>query len=117
VLPVDEGFIGREPERSALGSLAARARAGDGSIVLLVGEAGVGKSTLARAVLADSGLDVVHGFGSQAGAAAYGPIVEALRGLLESRTAGDAIEPGLAPHLAVLLPARSLPSRAWHTNS
>ena len=42
-----------------------------GSLVLLAGEAGVGKTTLARRVLAGSGLQVLEGFGAQGGAAAF----------------------------------------------
>jgi hypothetical protein len=45
---VDDLLIGREPERQALASLAAAAVTGNGSIVLVAGEAGVGKTTLAR---------------------------------------------------------------------
>jgi MoxR-like ATPase len=67
-LPGEELLIGREAERAALRALAAEARAGDGAIVLLAGEAGVGKTMLARAVLAGSGLDVAMGFGVQEGA-------------------------------------------------
>src|SRR5690348_17872600 len=84
--------IGRESERSALADAAAR-----GGIVLLTGEAGVGKTTLARTVLGESGLQPLEGFGVQEGASAYGPVVEALRTL---RARGAALP---AP-LAALLP-------------
>ena len=73
-MPGEELLIGREAERAALDALAAGARAGDGAIVLLAGEAGVGKTRLARTVLAGSGLEVAMGFGVQEGASAYGPI-------------------------------------------
>src|SRR5919201_1159574 len=78
-------LIGREDERRALEELASRAAAGRGAIVLLAGEAGVGKTTLARSVLASSDLEPVKGFGVQEGASAYGPIVEALRGVRRRR--------------------------------
>jgi class 3 adenylate cyclase/tetratricopeptide (TPR) repeat protein len=39
-------FVGREAERAAVREAAARARAGHGQVVLLVGDAGVGKSRL-----------------------------------------------------------------------
>jgi class 3 adenylate cyclase/tetratricopeptide (TPR) repeat protein len=39
-------FVGREPERELLGAAAASARGGSGSLVELVGEAGIGKSRL-----------------------------------------------------------------------
>jgi DNA-binding CsgD family transcriptional regulator len=44
----DSGIFGRDRERSALGALLDQARAGSGSIVLVGGEAGIGKTTLAR---------------------------------------------------------------------
>ena len=103
-------LIGREPERSALADVAARAREGSGSIVLVAGEAGVGKTTLAEAVLAESGLEVVKGLGVQDGAAAYGPIVEALRAVRTSRDGATASSPELARHLAVLMPELGAPA-------
>ena len=69
-----DAFAGREPERAALEAAAARARAGEGSIVLLAGEAGVGKSMLARTALAGCDLELYEGFGVQDGASAYGPM-------------------------------------------
>ena len=98
-LPGEELLIGREAERAAVDALAAQVRAGDGAIVLLAGEAGVGKTLLARTVLGGSGLELVMGFGVQEGASAYGPIVEALRTLLQRGA-----EPPLRSQLAMLLP-------------
>jgi DNA-binding CsgD family transcriptional regulator/type II secretory pathway predicted ATPase ExeA len=101
-LPGEELLIGREAERAALDALAAEARAGDGAIVLLAGEAGVGKTMLARTVLAGSGLEVAMGFGVQEGASAYGPILEALpeltldAALLDRATLFEAIRSLLA---------------------
>ena len=109
---MEDALIGREPERSALEALVARARAGDGSIVLLAGEAGIGKTTLARAVLADCGLDVVEGFGVQDGGSAYGPVVEVLRAVLRSGAGAGVIEPPFGSHLAVLLPELGPPAPA-----
>ena len=45
----DQPIIGREREQAQLQAWAADALAGRGSLVLLAGEAGVGKTTLARA--------------------------------------------------------------------
>jgi hypothetical protein len=103
----DDPLIGREPERVALEAAVARARAGGGAIVLLAGEAGVGKTALARAVLADCGLNVAEGLGVQQGASAYGPIVQVLRAILRRR----AIEPPLKSALAVLVPELGPPRR------
>jgi predicted ATPase len=49
---VDDRLIGRERERALLQAYVTEALAGSGSLVLLAGEAGVGKTTLARQVLA-----------------------------------------------------------------
>jgi len=59
---VDDQLIGRERERALLQACVTEALAGSGSLVLLAGEAGVGKTSLARRVLAGSGLEVLEGF-------------------------------------------------------
>ncbi len=97
-------LIGREHEHAQVRAWVAEALAGRGSLVLLAGEAGVGKTTLARRVLAGSGLEVLEGFGVQGGTAAFGPIVEVLRSRLRSEDAGPLVEGPLAAHLALLLP-------------
>ena len=97
-------LIGRERERAQLEVCLAEALAGRGSLVLLAGEAGVGKTTLARRALAGSDLDVLEGFGAQGGASAFGPIVEVLRSRLRSEGGGRLIQGPLAAHLALLLP-------------
>jgi DNA-binding NarL/FixJ family response regulator/lipopolysaccharide biosynthesis regulator YciM len=101
---MDNQLIGREHERAQLEACLAEARAGRGSLVLLAGEAGVGKTTLARRVLAGSGFTVLEGFGIQAGTSAYGPVVAVLRSHLRSDGGGRLIEGPLAAHLALLLP-------------
>src|SRR6266545_3141165 len=101
---MDDQLIGREHERAQLEACLAEARAGRGSLVLLAGEAGVGKTSLARRVLAGSGFTVLEGFGIQAGTSAYGPVVAVLRSHLRSDGGGRLIEGPLAAHLALLLP-------------
>jgi DNA-binding NarL/FixJ family response regulator len=71
-------LIGREQERRHLQVAVAQARAGRGSIVLLAGEAGVGKTVLARLVLEQSRLALHLGAGLQGGAPAYWPLAAAL---------------------------------------
>src|SRR6266508_3065002 len=101
---MDDQLIGRERERARLDECVAAALAGRGSLVLLAGEAGVGKTTLARSALADSGLTDLEGFGVQGGASAFGPVVAVLRSHLRSVGGGRLIEGPLAAHLALLLP-------------
>jgi predicted ATPase len=49
-------FVGRRPELAALGAVLARAGNGDGSAVLVEGEAGIGKSRLMARLLRVAGL-------------------------------------------------------------
>jgi tetratricopeptide (TPR) repeat protein len=106
---VGETLIGRQLEQAQLNAWLEETAAGRGSVILLAGEAGVGKTTLAHHTLAESGLQVLEGLAVQGGTSPFGPVVEALRSYL--RTAGDAplsdgplIKGTLAAHLALLLP-------------
>jgi DNA-binding CsgD family transcriptional regulator len=101
---VNDQLIGREREQAQLRACLEEALAGRGSLVLLAGEAGVGKTTLARRVLAGSGLAVLEGFAVQQAPVAFGPIVEVLRSRLRSERGARLIEGPLAAHLALLLP-------------
>ena len=49
------GFVGREPELAALRRRLAAARAGHGQVAVIAGEAGFGKSRLARHILDEAG--------------------------------------------------------------
>src|SRR5689334_21650418 len=102
-------LVGRASEIAELTDAFERAREGTGSLVLLAGEAGVGKSSLAReaAALAESSL---WGAASEGATAAYGPIVAALRSRL--RTEPEALGGcgPLLPHLALLLPELGEPA-------
>ena len=71
-------LIGRDPERAHLREALAEASAGRGSLVLLAGEAGAGKTALAREVLGDSELALRQGAGVPGGAPAYWPLTTAL---------------------------------------
>ncbi|MEI6162379.1 MAG: AAA family ATPase, partial [Roseococcus sp.] len=57
------GFIGRLAERTQLAASLARAASGDGHALLVLGEAGIGKSRLAREVAADApaGMRILSG--------------------------------------------------------
>jgi DNA-binding CsgD family transcriptional regulator len=100
---MDQQLVDREPERAQLQAWAAAARAGRGSLALLAGEAGVGKTALARQVLGGAGLAVLEGVAADQGTLAYGPVVAALRSQLRSG-GGLPVEGPLAQHLALLLP-------------
>jgi DNA-binding CsgD family transcriptional regulator len=110
VTPVDDQLIGREREQAQLRGWAAEALAGHGSLVLVAGEVGVGKTTLARRVLAGTGLTVLEGVAAQGGTSAFGPVVEVLRSQLRSAGGGPLLEGPLAGHLALLLPELGPPA-------
>jgi DNA-binding NarL/FixJ family response regulator len=102
-MPNSAELIGRERERGLLDNRLDRAAAGEGGLLLLAGEAGVGKTSLAEAALGACAL-VLRGAGSEQGRTPYAPVIAALR-------AYDRIAPGalgesgrLSTHLAVLLP-------------
>jgi DNA-binding CsgD family transcriptional regulator len=101
---MSEQLLGRGPERAQLDARVAAALSGRGSLVLLAGEAGVGKTTLARLVLDGSGLDVLGGIGVEQAGSGYGPLVAALRSYLRSGRGGLPVQGPLARHLALLLP-------------
>ena len=84
---MQEELIGREPERAQLDVWVTEAMAGHGSLVLLSGEAGVGKTSLAKNTLTRSGLQTVEGFAIQGGTSPFGPIVEGLRSASSGRCA------------------------------
>ncbi len=103
-------FVGRERELAALGAYLDAAAAGQGAIVLVGGEPGIGKTRTAEEL---SGRALEHGMRvlwgrcwEGAGAPAFWPWVEALRTLVRSGDAAalrEALRQGAAD-LAVLLP-------------
>ncbi|HEX8102740.1 MAG TPA: AAA family ATPase [Solirubrobacteraceae bacterium] len=97
-------FIGRDVERAELEAALGRARIGYGSLVLLCGEAGVGKTRLAREALGGAP-DVTFLRGTPSpGTSPFGPVVAALRAYLRQDPAGLTSCGPLRPHLALLLP-------------
>lgn len=94
-------LIGRRRELAWLAEAAHEAFAGQGALVLLAGEAGVGKTHLAEAAFADG--PFLRGAASLPGGAPYGPVVAALRQRL--RDAPDVLDAcPLRAHLALLVP-------------
>ena len=99
-------LVGRERECRALEAALARLRAGSGGIVLVAGEAGVGKTRLVEAVFRLADVTFVRGETSERASPPYGSIAAALRALLRADP-GALEECGpLAGYLSVLLPER-----------
>lgn len=108
----DEVFIGREPELAQLHAGLRDARSGHGSVCLVAGPAGIGKTRLVEqlctAAAADGALVLWGRCWEDRGAPAYWPWVQILRALLERGDAGRLAElAGAADPLAQLLPELS----------
>ena len=96
-------LIERESERAWLEAALVEALQGRGSLVLLAGEAGVGKTRFAEAVVESADAHFLRGISSP-GALAYGPVTAALRGFMRAVPGGLSGCGPLRPHLALLLP-------------
>jgi DNA-binding CsgD family transcriptional regulator len=105
-------LVGRQAECERLGEALERARLGRGSLVLVAGEAGVGKTRLVEEVAQGWEAEVLWGRASHDAAAPYGPIAAALRSYLRSNPGGLAGSGALRPHLALILPELGEPARA-----
>jgi predicted ATPase len=102
-------LVGRASELARIGEAAAQAGDGAGSILLLCGEAGIGKSRLAEEAAGASGL-VLRGAATEGSAVPYGPIVAALRSRLREDPAALEDCGSLLPHLALILPELGEPA-------
>jgi DNA-binding CsgD family transcriptional regulator len=104
-------LLGRDPELAQLVAAMQRARRGAGGIVLVSGDAGVGKTRLI-AELAGREADavVLGGAAGQTGSAPYGPVVAALRAGLRARPGSLDPATPLAGHLAMILPELGAPA-------
>lgn len=97
-------LVGRDPELAALAQAVDDAGAGRGRVVLLTGEAGIGKTCLAEAadgLARAAGFDVVWGRCSADDAPAYWPWSQVLSAIGES----DLMQPGRFPTRAELFAA------------
>jgi DNA-binding NarL/FixJ family response regulator len=105
-------LVGRHAERARLEELLRRSRLGEGAIVLISGEAGVGKTRLAAEVATGSEAVVLRGSSAHGGTAPYGPLVAALRSYLHAHPDGLADCGPLCAELALLLPELGDPAAA-----
>ncbi len=78
-------LVGREAETARLDGALHQAARGRGALVLLSGEAGVGKTRLTEELAGRATGPVLRGRARQDGTAAYGPAVAALRSHLRAR--------------------------------
>jgi DNA-binding winged helix-turn-helix (wHTH) protein/tetratricopeptide (TPR) repeat protein len=106
--PTPEPFLGRESVMERLGQALAEAQAGRGSLSLLVGDSGIGKTRCANE-LADSarrfGVGVSIGRSTATeGAPAFWPWIQVLRGALEDPQVGGEERSGITTVLDRLVP-------------
>jgi DNA-binding CsgD family transcriptional regulator len=102
--PLDPPPLAREREAHELGQALAAAQAGRGSLVLVAGEAGMGKTTLVRHVFAEAGVRVLEAASPEGHATPYGPLAAVLRAHARTTPDGFASCGRLAGFLAGLLP-------------
>jgi DNA-binding CsgD family transcriptional regulator len=102
--------IGRDQELADIGAVVAAAKAGEGGLLLLAGEAGVGKTRLAEAAISAASIEALRGIASQRGAAPYAPIAAVLRDFRRRSPDGLAEVGPLRPQLAMLLPELGPPA-------
>ncbi len=103
-------FVGREAEKTELGRLLESVRQGNGSLVLIGGEPGVGKTRLCEEMLADAGEQQMlvltgHSYEGE-GVQSFIPFVESLEAASRAvpRTNFRAALGGAAPEIAKLMP-------------
>lgn len=97
-------MIGRERELEELGTILSRAQAGEGSLVLLAGEAGIGKTRLAEAAVAAGRVACLRGAAAQVGSSPYAPIAQVLRSYLRDDPGGLSGTDPVVAHLRAILP-------------
>nr|MBA3653710.1 AAA family ATPase [Actinomycetota bacterium] len=102
-------LVGRQHELTRAAEAVAAARVGRPQVLLLRGEAGIGKTALAGAIARaarDDGVNMLAGRASEEGTLPYQPLAEALRPVIEAGTIEhltEAIGPS-AQYLAAMFP-------------
>jgi DNA-binding CsgD family transcriptional regulator len=102
-------MVGRERELEQLAAVFSAARDGQGSLLLLAGEAGVGKTRLAEAAVAAGHMACLRGVAAQRGSSPYAPITAVLRDYLRRVPEGLSPAQSLFAHLGALLPELGRP--------
>ena len=108
---VSEALVGRDAELAQLEGALNAAISGSGRVLYVVGEAGIGKSRLARALVTHAGR---KGIPVLSGRAVHGPTPAAYRPLAEALS--SAVRAGAGPEAAQVGPFRSALARlipAW----
>jgi DNA-binding NarL/FixJ family response regulator/lipopolysaccharide biosynthesis regulator YciM len=102
-------LVGRQREQAALRDAIAVAAEADGGILLIAGDAGVGKTALVESALAEDGRLVLRGAADPRAVRPYAPVVAALRGYQRAVLDGLGGSGPLAEHLALILPELGSP--------
>nr|MDQ3572011.1 AAA family ATPase [Actinomycetota bacterium] len=100
----NDGLVGRQRELAELHAFLGAAGAGEGGLLLVAGEAGVGKTALVDQALQAASLAILRGSGSEDSTTPYGPLVQALRAYLRRTPAGLAGSGPMERLLAILMP-------------
>lgn len=96
-------FVARA-ELASVTNMLQRAAVGEGGVLFVAGEAGMGKSRLCEEAVAAAGLVLLRAAASPRATAPYAPVVGALRDLLRRQPSALTDAGPLSPHLAALLP-------------
>ena len=105
-------LIGRAEELRSLRERLDAALQGSGGMVLLAGEAGVGKTRLMAELASDASIPVLTGSAQRDATPAYGPLISALRSYLRQVPDGLRDCGPLGDHLRLLLPELGPPPEA-----
>ena len=98
-------LVGRDGLLATLTAVVSDTRqCGRGGLVLVAGEAGVGKTRLTQEALQRCTLRVLSSAAGPANGVSFGPIIGTLRALLRQDPRGLALEDPLAQYLPLLLP-------------
>ncbi|MGH3104459.1 MAG: helix-turn-helix transcriptional regulator [Gaiellaceae bacterium] len=100
----DDTLVGRERELAEIEAALDDLRTGRGGLLLVSGEAGVGKTRLANEALAGCGMRVLTGEAVQEATPPYGPVVAAFRSFLRAEPEGLSDCGPLSRYLALILP-------------